>query len=68
MDWIVVVSLLLAAGTLGLVLVLLGLSGEYRHRQLPGDGSDRSAAREEHWYALDEPMIIEKNPLEGPLS
>ena len=25
------------------------------------DGQERAEQREEHWYALDEPMIIERN-------
>jgi hypothetical protein len=30
-------------------------------------GHTRAAEREEHWYALDQPMIIDKSPFEKPL-
>jgi hypothetical protein len=63
MDWVIIG----VAVVLGLMLAVLSLDGEYRYRQTPENDRDRSAEREEHWYALDEPMIIEKNPTEGPL-
>lgn len=33
----------------------------------PEDGQDRAAQREEHWYALDEPMRIDMTPFEWPI-
>jgi hypothetical protein len=62
MDWVIIG----VAVVLVLTLALLSLDGEYRYHQTPEGDRDRSAEWEEHWYDLDEPMIIEKNPTEGP--
>jgi hypothetical protein len=34
----------------------------------PETGHDRAVQREEHWYDLDEPMIIVRNSSKTPLS
>jgi hypothetical protein len=57
MDWIVVGVVLV----MGLMLAPFTIDEEPRHDQTSDDDRDRPGEREEHWYALDEPMIIEKN-------
>jgi hypothetical protein len=45
-----------------------GLRHAHKRGRQAEAGRDRPATREERWYALDEPMAIEKHRLEGPLN
>ena len=36
-----------------------------KDKQRPEDGHKRAENREERWYALDEPMAIDRTPLEN---
>jgi hypothetical protein len=36
-------------------------------KETPKTGHDRAAQREEQWYGLDKPMIIDRNPSKTPL-
>ena len=58
----------IAAIILGSMILRLVISKRRRSpkdAQRPEDGHKRAENREERWYALDEPMAIDRTPLEN---
>jgi hypothetical protein len=65
----VIVGLVLAAGTLGVLLVIVGLSLDSKYCERPETGHDRAERREWQWYwNKDRKKELEKIPSGEPLS